>query len=484
MFRISIPVKVVMVGGFTYAVTVLVSTLWSHPYFFAGQICVVLLSVVIATHYFLDRPLASLTEAMSKASQGDLLVRAEHEGIDEIGTFSKNFNEMLDKLTQLSQQKVQIDQDLIVAKEEFKYQHRLEETNKTLENLVTDLSLLYEIGQKINQTVELEQLYQVISDVLQQHLKLGNFSLMAWDDKNQLLQVRCAFGFDKNPEILAMTFRPGEGIAGEAVKTGKIIYVGEATKDPRFVFRSVEIFGSVLSLPLVYKGETLGVINFGRDEAGSFSQNDIKMLTLVGNQVALAMANAKLYTKTRELSVRDELTGVYNRRHFAQVMQLEWKRALRFKRELSLLMIDVDYFKRFNDTYGHLEGDKILKHLGTLLNQNLREVDTVARFGGEEFVILLPDTDKRGAIAVAEKLRHLVQEQIQGITVSVGVANFPDDVHEIDDLIDEADIALYDAKDLGRNQVITCQGREKKSEVLKNPQEEKEEVTTKTRIIH
>ena len=215
-------------------------------------------------------------------------------------------------------------------------------------------------------------------------------------------------------------------------------------------------------MPLVYKGEVLGVINFAREGVGSFSYQDVRMMSLVAGQVSQALANARLYTRTRELSVRDELTGINNRRHFQQMLQMEWKRAVRFRRQLSLIMVDVDHFKEYNDTFGHLQGDGVLRSIGALLKKNLREVDTVARFGGEEFVLLLPDTDKRGALVVAEKIRAVVSghrfvtdemRETRTITVSAGVATYPDDVGEMEDLIDQADIALYRAKELGRNRV-------------------------------
>lgn len=507
MRKLFIPVKVLLVAGVAYGWSLLaVSTLIVHFAITPKQLWLgfalknllmgipllfLIVAAVGATYYFVVRPLKSLSQMMEEAGRGDFLIRAKPGAHDEIGLLAQSFNKMLERVTDLYTRKIQTEYDLIVVREELKYKKRLEEkgqliekTNKTLENLVKDLSLIYEIGQGINQTVELTQLYELIANVLQRHLRLGNFSLMVWDEKMQVLQIKSAFGFEETPSILEVTFKGGEGIAGEVLKTGRPIYAGDALRERRFVAKGISMNGSLLSIPLNYKGETLGVVNFGREGNFAFSNHDIKMLTLVANQVALAMANAKLYTQTRELSVKDELTAVYNRRHFAQVLQLEWKRAVRFKRELSLLMIDVDFFKRYNDTYGHLEGDKILRELGALLAKNLREVDTVARFGGEEFVALLPDTDKRGALAVAEKLRHMVQEGLANITVSIGVANFPDDVSEMDDLIDHADIALYDAKDNGRNKVVTYTPQ-KPSEILQSSLEEKkEEPTNKERIVH
>jgi diguanylate cyclase len=137
-------------------------------------------------------------------------------------------------------------------------------------------------------------------------------------------------------------------------------------------------------------------------------------------------------------------------------------------------MVDVDHFKKYNDTYGHKEGDRVLKQMGGLLVKTLREVDALARFGGEEFVVLLPDTDRNGALAVGEKLRRIVEsEQFTltdqnpiPVTISVGVANYPDDVQELEDLIDHTDLALYDAKDQGRNRVVAYPTRPQPSPVI------------------
>jgi len=279
------------------------------------------------------------------------------------------------------------------------------------------------------------------------------------------LTVKVSFGFSEEEHIHDVTFRTGEGLTGIAMEKGDAIYVKDTTKEENFLhYRGEKIVeGSFLSIPLIFKKTVLGAINFHRPSIDSFSEEEIRLLNLVANQIALAIENAKLYTKARELSVKDELTGLYNRRHFQTVLQIEWKRAVRFHRSLSMLMIDVDHFKKYNDTFGHLHGDKVLKEMAILLKRNTREIDTVARFGGEEFIILLPDTDKKGTVSVGEKLRKLVEshrfldsysEAITPITISAGISSYPDDVREIDDLIDHADIALYDAKDSGRNRVI------------------------------
>lgn len=450
-------------------------SLFGMPSLLFWPLTVGVVTAAVLIHYWVDRPLEELKEALKKAADGDFLIRLPKPSEKQMRAVTQAFNYMSERTARRTARKLRSEEDIRVMQKEV-------EMKKRLQNLVQDLQLLYEIGQEINQAIDTKTLYEVVGNVVRQQLSLENFSLMEWNPVSRLLTVKAAFGFHDNPSVLETVFSGEEGIAGEVLRRRRTIYVKNIETEPGFVLKKNPVKGSVVSIPLRCKGETIGVANFGRHKPEAFSLNDIKMLTMVANQVALALANADLYTKTRELSVTDELTGVYNRRHFANVLQLEWKRAGRFNRDLSLLMCDVDYFKKYNDTFGHLEGDKILREIGVLLTKNLREVDTVARFGGEEFILLLPDTDKRGAVAVAEKLRHLVQENLRDITVSIGVAGFPDDVKDMDDLIDHADIALYQAKDSGRNQVVAFQ-KKKKSDLLKEGEAAKEP-PVKTRVMH
>lgn len=337
-------------------------------------------------------------------------------------------------------------------------------THKELEVLVKDLSTLYVIGQSVNSTIDQDELFQNICQHLPRQIGIQEFAILLLDSEHQRLHVKAAWGFPHLERIRAMAFDMGEGVTGLVAQSGRMIYISNVREDLRYMHYRGEHrrTGSFLSVPLNYKGELIGVMNCGRTRVDGFSKNEIKLLQLIANQIALSIANARLYAKTRELSVRDELTGLYNRRHFLHVLQLEWKRASRFHHPLSLLMLDVDHFKKYNDTYGHKEGDRVLKQMGHLLVKTLREVDTLARFGGEEFVVVLPDTDRNGALAVGEKLRRIVEaekftltdQHAIPVTISVGVANYPDDVIMLEDLIDHADMALYDAKDQGRNRVV------------------------------
>ena len=178
------------------------------------------------------------------------------------------------------------------------------------------------------------------------------------------------------------------------------------------------------------------------------------------NLLRLCLSRAGLYDKLQELSIHDSLTNVYNRRYFMRRYLEEFERAGKFKLELSFLMIDIDYFKKINDSYGHLVGDAVLRETARLIKENIRDIDFIARYGGEEFSVILTETDKAGAIMVAERISSRIsRERIKvfdenlNTSVSVGVATFPDNTIHSDVLIELADKAMYKAKVSGRNRV-------------------------------
>ncbi|MBI4411797.1 MAG: diguanylate cyclase [Deltaproteobacteria bacterium] len=436
--------------------------------------------VMLTTGIFVDRPLQKLRNMMRIAEEGNFLVRADVDSVDELGVLAGSFNRMLSKITDLEARKIETERELIAAHENLKYKKELEEkaaiiesTNSKLHESLKDLKILYQTSQNLSPTLELSELLHTVTRILTETLNYREFSLLFLDERRECLEVVAAHGFRDNARIHGLKFKVGEGISGMVAQSGRTIHIQDTTSDPRYLHYKGEktAEGSFLSIPLVTSGEVVGVLNVGDSKKGAFSLTDVQSLESVANQIAIAYDRSRLYMKTKELSITDELTGVHNRRHFQQVLHMEWKRATRFIRPVSVLMIDVDYFKRFNDTYGHLKGDQALKNLACLLSENLREVDTVARFGGEEFVVLLADTRLKEALLVAEKLRRLIQDRsgslIPGsttsglvppgppsLTVSIGVSAFPDTASGEEDLINTADIALYRAKDEGRNRVV------------------------------
>ncbi len=200
------------------------------------------------------------------------------------------------------------------------------------------------------------------------------------------------------------------------------------------------------------------VINRSVERIRLIHDNKLLVSRLKKHNVELEKVNHVL----QELAVKDGLTGLYNHRYFFEAIGIEHARALRHKRQYSLLFIDVDQFKHYNDTHGHPQGDELLKNLADIFSHRLRQSDTVARYGGEEFVLILPETTKDGALILANNLRqHIAEHAFYGgecqpggkITVSIGLANFPDDGNEPGILIEKADKALYSAKRSGRNKV-------------------------------
>lgn len=208
------------------------------------------------------------------------------------------------------------------------------------------------------------------------------------------------------------------------------------------------------------EGQTLGLLILARPAHGDFAEEERKLLVTAGTHFASTLKKAMLFAQTKELSITDPLTRVHNRRYLQERLEQELSRAQRYSHPLSVLLIDIDHFKLFNDCNGHLQGDQLLRQLAAVLQRHTRQADLVARFGGEEFVIVLPEIDADDGRTVAEKLRLTVEQTpFEGeaalpsgqLTISVGVATFPADAQEAVQLLELADRGLYLAKQRGRN---------------------------------
>jgi diguanylate cyclase (GGDEF)-like protein len=215
---------------------------------------------------------------------------------------------------------------------------------------------------------------------------------------------------------------------------------------------------SEICIPLISFGAEIGVLACASKRRDGFQENEIRALESVADIIATAIQNAGHVEQIRQLAFRDGLTGIFNRRYFDQKMREELERATRYQQPLSVLMIDIDHFKTVNDEFGHLLGDEVLREVSNLFTTQLRKVDFVCRYGGEEFAILMPSTSGEKAMQVAEKLRrkiagwHFPGVQ-KSITISIGVAECPEHGETRDSLIRAADAALYLAKQKGRNRV-------------------------------
>jgi diguanylate cyclase (GGDEF)-like protein len=218
---------------------------------------------------------------------------------------------------------------------------------------------------------------------------------------------------------------------------------------------------SRISIPMISYGQPLGLLVLSGRERNAFARTETQPLESVADIFSSAIQNANYVQRVKQLAYLDGLTGIFNRRYFETRITEEIERARRFGTELAVIMVDVDKFKSLNDTFGHLLGDEVLRQVSSLLSRQIRKIDVVCRYGGEEFVILLPQTAPEQALHVADKLRRAVEEwQFPGVpralTVSGGVAVFPKHGDSRDELVKAADAALYQAKGAGRNRMLSA----------------------------
>jgi diguanylate cyclase (GGDEF)-like protein len=227
----------------------------------------------------------------------------------------------------------------------------------------------------------------------------------------------------------------------------------------------IKYLGEVESIEYVKPSNENGYLSFSLgEEANIYLKTKSKKISgyqnVLSKMLGLCAERIDLYDKFQQLSIYDPLTETYNRRYFTMRLLEEFSRAQKFSLNISFIMIDVDNFKKINDTYGHLVGDTVLKEIAKTIKENVREIDSVARLGGEEFAIIFPETDKAAVITVAERIRSRVSEKIirafdevLSVTISAGVASFPQNTLYPDVLMEIADKALYQAKQSGKNQV-------------------------------
>lgn len=250
----------------------------------------------------------------------------------------------------------------------------------------------------------------------------------------------------------------GQGLSEPALLTGQLHYTPDVTRDPRYIAGVGA--GAEVDVPVWIGDKVGGVLVVESAQPNAFVQGDFEVLTAAANQAGLAIKQARLFAEVQRLAVTDGLTGLHNRRHFSELAEDEFDRARRYGRPLSAVMLDMDHFKQVNDTHGHAVGDQVLRTVAQRCRENLRDIDLLGRYGGEEFVVLLPESKLGGARHAAERLRRCVAgspvETEHGplaITISLGIALLTDDCPKLAALLDRADAAMYAAKQAGRNRV-------------------------------
>ena len=354
------------------------------------------------------------------------------------------------------------------------------------------LSILLKVGMRLAAERNLDRLLGMIIEETTAVMGAERSSLFLIDAETNEMWAKIAQGVD----VVEIRFPVGVGVAGIVGNEGEVINIADAYNDARFNPEFDKRTGfrtrSILCVPLKnIRGETIGAIQVLNKKEGMFQQDDEALLTALAAQASVAIDNADLYKKLNELnrsleskvrertealqnaneqlttlnkeleqiSITDSLTKIYNRRYFMERLRQEVKRVCRYGPPVSLLMIDIHFFKKVNDTYGHQAGDTVLAGVAMLINEKLRETDLIARYGGEEFCLLATGTEQPGAEILAERMRKLIEDaefehgdnHIK-VTISIGIGTWEESLAEdFEALIRCADAALYRAKEQGRN---------------------------------
>ncbi len=349
------------------------------------------------------------------------------------------------------------------------------EAIEKMENERKELAAIVDLTQLILGTLDpKELLYRIVSKVAE-IIPVTRCSMIRADRGHRTVFVVSSF---EDPDITSIKLSLSKyPEIDKALKSGKPVVVDDVSKDPLMskVRKIIEPLGirSILVVPILLRDKVIGTLFLRTSRARhTFSRNEIRLLNALANASANVLHHAFLFeqmedekARLEKLAITDYLTSIYNVRYFYHRIIEEFSRCQRYCLPVSCLMIDIDFFKKINDEYGHKTGDEVLKEFARRLKRHSRKSDVLARYGGEEFVLLLPQTGLEGAVAEAERIREYIEKhrfkglkRKGGLTVSVGIAAYPNrKMKTHDDLISCADKALFTAKQRGRNRVATCE---------------------------
>jgi len=436
---------------------------------FASVTAVVVGAAALLTALYMERSvgrrMAKVVQVLEAHAGQSSLQRLPDLGDDEIGAIARAVNDLLTNLTSLEVRMIEQGQELRDTREELVLKKALSLKSAELEQRLTERALLFDIVRASASERDLDTVLYDIASRLGRALGLRECLLFLVDSETHRLTLRATYGFERPGELLERIVLFDEDVLGRVAQTAEPVFIDDLQRiENDALWDPIPRRGSIVILPIVHHGRITGLMSATREQTSGFSEAERILLAAITDQLGLAIRHTQLFDELRRGSQHDDLTGLGNRRLLRLRLEDELHRARRFGQAVSLLAIDIDYFKALNDRHGHPTGDASLRKLAGLMTRNLRRIDTIARIGGEEFVVLLPRTNLAEAAQVANKLRSMVEQtdfpggaaQPAGrLTISVGVASLRTGETGAD-LMARADTALYEAKDRGRNCVATA----------------------------
>jgi diguanylate cyclase (GGDEF)-like protein len=336
-----------------------------------------------------------------------------------------------------------------------------------------ELHIFHDVAKALTSSLDLDSILQTIMEKMAEYFRPDTWSLLMVDEQKMELYFAIAVGA-ASEALKSVRLKVGEGIAGHVAKYGEKLIVPDVRSDKRFAKRIDHVTQwetqSIICIPLKSKLRVLGVIQLVNVDMKNFTEQESFFLQSLCDYAAIAIENARSVEKIQELTITDDCTGLYNARHLYKTLETEVYRSARFGYEFSVLFIDLDHFKQVNDTHGHLIGSKLLAEIGYLIKAQLRLIDFAFRYGGDEFVVLLPQTGKDSALVVARRLRDSLRSSCfckeEGLNLnvraSIGLATYPHDAKTPHDVIRQADEMMYMVKNSTRDNIgIAQRGVEK-----------------------
>src|SRR5246500_608518 len=343
-----------------------------------------------------------------------------------------------------------------------------EATDADRKRQLQEVNIFHDVAKALTSMLDLDSILQTIMEKMAEYFRPDNWSLLMVDQEHSELYFAIAVG-DAAEAWKNVRLKVGEGIAGWVAKHGEQLIVPDVCTDPRFAKRIDEMTKwetqSIICVPLRSKLRVLGVIQLLNVRMEHFTDQESFFLQSICDYAAIAIENARAVEKIQELTITDDCTGLYNARHLYKTLETEVYRSSRFNYEFSVLFIDLDHFKQVNDTHGHLIGSKLLAEIGYLIKAQLRLIDFAFRYGGDEFVVLLPQTSKDQALVVARRLRDAMRASCfcreEGLNLnvraSIGVSTYPHDARTAHDVIRQADGMMYMVKNSTRDNIGIAQ---------------------------